>query len=324
MKKKILMGMMSMVLLCQCMVVSGQGKVVMIEGVPIMNQHPNMPTGCEATALAMLLRYYGVAISKEQIGKDMPKGNFYTQNGKTYGPHPNEAFLGSPFSTGGYGVYAPVICKLAEGYLPGRVEDLTGKAFEELLKCIDESRPVMIWATINMVPMKLTRSWYTSDGSLFTWKGNEHALVMVGYDDSYVYMNDPYTGKREKYDRKKVENRWASMGKQALAIKPAYTYKDAVINESPYPSLLLVEEEGVWIPARMLPTVTQDIEVKYEGGTGTVTVTRDGQPHEMPLANESNYYKLWQDTTYIQLNWAKKYLGIHTLEQDQKIVITGE
>lgn len=321
MKKRIVLGMMSMILLCQCMLVSAQGKVVMIEGVPIMNQHPNMPTGCEATALAMLLRYYGVSVSKEQIGKDMPKGNFYTKNGKTYGPHPAEAFLGSPFSKAGYGVYAPVMYQMAEQYLPGRVEDLTDKSFDELLKCIDESRPVMIWATINMVPMKLTRSWYTSDGELFTWKGNEHALVMVGYDETSIYMNDPYTGRREKYPRQKVENRWASMGKQAIAIKPAYTYKHALINETPHHDLLLVDEAGTWIPARVLPSINPAIEVKYE--EGTVTVTRDGQVHNMPLSQESNYYRVKQGITYIELKWAKKYLSLYTLEEENRIVIKG-
>lgn len=310
-----------MMLLCQCMIGYGQGKVVMIQGVPIMNQHPNMPTGCEATALAMLLRYYGVEVSKEQIAKDMPKGDFYVKDGKTYGPHPAEAFLGNPFSKSGFGVYAPVMYKMADQYLPGRVEDLTGMEFEDLLKCIDESRPVMIWATINMIPVKMTRSWYTSNDELFTWKGNEHALVMVGYEDDYIYMNDPYTGKKEKYPRQKVENRWHSMGRQALAIKPAYAYKDAVIAEVPYRNLLMIDEKGTWIPARVLPSINLGIGVAYD--QGVVTVTKEGQVHRMPLEEKSNYYRLDQNTTYIQLEWAKKYLGIFTLEQENQIVLKG-
>ncbi|MGL4344035.1 MAG: C39 family peptidase [Cellulosilyticaceae bacterium] len=291
----------------------------MIEGVPIMNQHPNMPTGCEATALTMLLRYYGVEVSKEQIAKDMPKGEFYYKNGKTYGPHPAEAFLGSPFSKSGFGVYAPVMMKMAEDYLPGRVEDLTGKDFDELLKCIDESRPVMIWATINMIPVKLTRSWYTSNGELFTWKGNEHALVMVGYDDEYVYMNDPYTGQREKYSKKTVMNRWNSMGKQAFAIKSDRSYKDALINKEPYKEVVMIDSKGTWVPAKLLPVVNSQLQVSYD--KGVVHVMNGDQHHQMILADTSNYYKVDKSTTYIELKWAYKYLDIGFLENEQGILL---
>ena len=35
--------------------------------VPIVNQHPEYPTGCESIALYMLLQYYGTDVTKEEI-----------------------------------------------------------------------------------------------------------------------------------------------------------------------------------------------------------------------------------------------------------------
>ena len=55
--------------------------------------------------------------------------------------------------------------------------------------------------------------------TIFTWKKHEHCLVLVGYDDKYYYINDPYKGNGlVKYERALVGNRFASMGSQAVVI----------------------------------------------------------------------------------------------------------
>lgn len=35
--------------------------------VPIENQMPDLPNGCEVTSLAMLLNYYGIKVTKEDL-----------------------------------------------------------------------------------------------------------------------------------------------------------------------------------------------------------------------------------------------------------------
>ena len=67
MKKKLGVAIIILIILSQSVGIYAQGKTVMIEGVPIINQHPNMPTGCEVTALAMLLRYYGVDVDRKSV-----------------------------------------------------------------------------------------------------------------------------------------------------------------------------------------------------------------------------------------------------------------
>ncbi|OOB77914.1 MAG: hypothetical protein ATN34_00490 [Epulopiscium sp. Nele67-Bin002] len=195
-------------------------ELVMIDGVNIIGQYPELPTGCEATALTMLLQYYGVDITKEEVATDMPKASIpYYSNNVRYGEHPNNAFIGDPFSTQGYGVYSPVIIDMINEYLPNSAINLGGETFELILQSIDSGEPVMIWATINMVAAANGPIWETPNDGTYQWIYHEHALIVVGYDDNYIYVNDPYTGALETYWRQTVINRWESLGKQAVGIK---------------------------------------------------------------------------------------------------------
>ncbi|MNJ01113.1 hypothetical protein D3C73_1606400 [compost metagenome] len=50
----------------------------------------------------------------------------------------------------------------------------------------------------------------------------EHAVLLVGYDDQYVYVNDPWTGKKQfAVDRQQFLETWDVMGRQALSYAPA-------------------------------------------------------------------------------------------------------
>ena len=80
--------------------------------VPAICQYPELPTGCEATAAAMVLQYYGINITAEDFaaGWLVCDAGFYSINGLQYGPDPNEVFAGDPFSEYSYGCYAgPIV-----------------------------------------------------------------------------------------------------------------------------------------------------------------------------------------------------------------------
>lgn len=256
---------------------------VMIPNVPLINQHPELPTGCEATALTMLLRYHGLNITKQQVAKDMPKAaRPVVKNGKLYGEHPNNAFLGDPFSTNGFGIFSPAIIKMIDTYLPGRAENLGGSSFDKVYKTLDEGRPVMIWSTIGMVAPTDNSRWITPNGSTFTWKTPEHAVVAVGYDNTYIYINDPYSGTQKKYKKDIVEKRWEAMGRQAVAIKPIpipekkkqiTAKKDAMIEGIKYTELIAIDEKGEWIPLRTLEGLHGGTDIDYDPQTAQIVVT---------------------------------------------------
>ncbi|MEF9959184.1 MAG: C39 family peptidase [Niameybacter sp.] len=255
---------------------------VMIEGVPIISQKPELPTGCELTALTMLLQYHGVQVSKEQIAREVVKVPVpYTSKGKLYGGDPSKGFIGDPFSRNGFGIFKDGILPIIEKYLPGRGEDLSGGDFSQVYQALDEGKPVILWTTIGMLNVDSKKTyWTTLEGKTIEWKTAEHAMVAVGYDDEYIYLNDPYVGQQRKYKKQVVINRWSEMGKQAVTIKASkalpkvevITTQDALIEDITYINLLTVDEQGTWIQARMLPNLFGSTHVSYDEKVASVKI----------------------------------------------------
>lgn len=196
--------------------------------VPYINQREKYPTGCESITAVMALRYSGYSISPETyIDRYLPKGvrPFTDETGKMFGDDPRKCFLGNPYSESGWGCYAPVIEKGLNEVIDSsrhRVENSSGTSIKNLCaQYIDKGIPVIMWATQNMQPPKQGKTWYLLDcDETFTWISGNHCLLLVGYDNSYYYFNDPLQSKNYRYERAVVENRYAALGRQALAIVP--------------------------------------------------------------------------------------------------------
>ncbi|KPU45666.1 hypothetical protein OXPF_08990 [Oxobacter pfennigii] len=186
---------------------------------PVLNQFPELPTGCEATSLTMLLNWAGVNVSKEEVAGSLPIGCIPTaKENRLYGDNPHKAFVGNPFTVNGYGVYHEPIADILNKYLPDSALDLTGASFEEILKAIDSGKPVIVWCTIGNVYPKISKTWQDEQGNIIIWKVPEHAVLLVGYDESHVIVNDPYMGQRCRYPLCSFEEHWEMMGKQAVTI----------------------------------------------------------------------------------------------------------
>ncbi|MBM7652270.1 C39 family peptidase [Neobacillus cucumis] len=202
----------------QNVVPDASGKIV-INDVPHIQQMPELPRGCEVTSLAMLLQYAGVSVDKMSLAKEINTVPFRDQNG-VHG-NPNEGFVGDMYSfdNSGYGVYHSPIAVLAETYLPGRIIDLTGQSIDSVYKLIKSGSPV--WVITNSRFASLPQSefsvWNTQTGTVqITYR--EHSVLVVGYDDNYVYINDPLAAQSYKaVPRGSFEESWVQMGKQAVS-----------------------------------------------------------------------------------------------------------
>ena len=191
---------------------------------PIVNQLPELPRGCEVTSLAMLLQYADVDVEKMILAKQVKKDTtpYVRENGKIYYGNPNDGFIGDMYSLNGpgLGVYHKPIAALAEKYLPGSIVDFTGSNFEEMKEHLSNDRPV--WVITNSTFKKLAesefRTWYTPSGTVqITY--SEHSVLLTGYDERYIYFNDPLTGeKNKKAPIKDFEESWVQMGSQAITI----------------------------------------------------------------------------------------------------------
>lgn len=196
-------------------------RVCQLEAEPIL-QNPELPTGCEVTALTMALQYLGYDVDKCELADGyLPQAEPYET---TFG----EAFIGSPYDPNAWGCYAPVIVQTAEDYIAAQdgtetVVNLTGDSMETLLSHVAGGTPVLTWVTIGMTANVEEKYWWTTPGGEdAVWLRNEHCVLLCGYDleANSVTVCDPLEGKVE-YDLDVFTDRYEIMYRQAVLIQPS-------------------------------------------------------------------------------------------------------
>lgn len=200
-----------------------------INGIPMILQNPGYYNGCESASSTMLLQYHGFDISMKSMVNQVPTIALENKNGRLYGADPQVAFTGS-MSREGYGIYCQPMVSVIEKIVKKqngqqKVVNLTGSSVDELLAYVAMDCPVQVWATASMTDAKYSsiKKWYvkTLDGEytdkVISFPVAEHSLLLVGYNENYVFMHDPLQGVRQ-YSRKAFEKAYQSMGSQALTI----------------------------------------------------------------------------------------------------------
>ncbi|GAA0330693.1 C39 family peptidase [Bacillus carboniphilus] len=195
---------------------------------PLIRQYPELPRGCEVTSLAMLLQFANVNVGKMQLAREIEKDQtpYTIKEGNIYWGDPNKGFLGDMYSfdNPGYGVYHKPIKNLANKYLPGQVVNLTGKSFQELKVYLSQDIP--IWVITNTTFKKLPNSSFqtivTPTGEKVNITYKEHSVLVTGYDQEYVYINEPIAGeKNKKVSLNEFVEAWEQMGSQAISYLPS-------------------------------------------------------------------------------------------------------
>ncbi len=188
--------------------------------VPVIAQRPELPTGCEATTLAMLLNWAGINLSKTAVADLIPTSTlpFFMPNGSFVGPNPEVAFVGDPRETTGYGVYERPVLMVARALFPGRTLNLTGESFDTVLSYVKHGHPVMVWTTIGLLPPNVMAVWQDPSGNRVNWIAGEHSMLVVGVTEDSVIANDPWSGRQETYPRELFARRWRQMGSRGLTI----------------------------------------------------------------------------------------------------------
>lgn len=198
--------------------------------VPYIDQTERWVYGCESISTVMLLQGLGVAVEPDEfIDEYLPRCNSTEVNGTMYARDPHDYYINDPRDLTGWGCYAPCIAKALENTLAAKglagrfaVRDETGLTAARLCeKYIDRGLPVVFWATLDLVPAAGHSYWKLPDGTAFDWLGNEHCLLLVGYDDENFWFNDPWHNHGCcPYPRALVERRHAEQGMYAVALEP--------------------------------------------------------------------------------------------------------
>lgn len=202
-----------------------------IKGIKGICQLPELPTGCEATALTVIMNYKGINVDKYEIAMEyMPRMNLYYENGILYGPNPMHVFTGTPSSDSGLGCFVPCICTAARKFFNAneqikpnfRVLDLSGKDFKTLLvEYVAQDNPVLVIVTQGLSEQYEGAKWQIYHGKEWQWKTNHHAMVVYGFDISKnkIYACDPLRENgKYTYNLDEFEEIYNSRGKPAMTI----------------------------------------------------------------------------------------------------------
>lgn len=198
-----------------------------IEDFEILLQMPELPTGCEITAMTMVLNYYGFDVDKvtmaEQYLPTAPAEFYYDSDGELHGADLNRYFVGDPATEQGYICGAGAIRTAANKYLQQnsrflRAIDKTGASAEEIYHRVSQDVPVVVWVTINMEERQKAEGWKTETGEYVDWGNNDHGAVLIGYTEDTVTIADPIAGK-VVYSREKFEEIYKSRGKQCVFLQ---------------------------------------------------------------------------------------------------------
>ena len=177
-------------------------------------QYPDYPTGCESVSLYMLLKYYGVEVTVEDIYDLLPMGAqpWDDEDGVRHGANPEREFVGDPRSEYSYGVFNGPIASVAEQFKPG-VVTMTGASTEDIRAILDTGNPVLAWyVSAPMREIMYRWSWLDEEGETVRWPGGEHAVVICGYDDTSITYRDPNAGTTVVIDYETFEKSFSELG----------------------------------------------------------------------------------------------------------------
>jgi len=165
--------------------------------VPFISQQPQLPTGCEITALAQVLNYLGFEIDKETLARDYLPMSDTAGEGMFI-----NYFFGSPWKENGSGCFAPTIVTAANHFLKDNTADfkaysISYSSIYRLFTELSDGNPIIVWTSFNYDEKEVIyRDVAQPNGNHFSWPSNEHCVVLSGYDieNNTVTLTDPTYG----------------------------------------------------------------------------------------------------------------------------------
>lgn len=190
-------------------------------------QLPELPTGCEITALTMILQFYGCDVTKTEMAEYyLPTAEYdfyYDENDTKIGPDVNCFFIGNPAKESGFICGSKAIESAANNYFYDadkayEAAEFIGLSANELYDYVSENTPVFVLVTIGMEDRAETEGWYTEEGEYVEWSTNDHGAVLIGYSSDTVTIADPLAG-IVQYEREQFEKVYDERDQKCVIIK---------------------------------------------------------------------------------------------------------
>lgn len=179
-----------------------------LAGVSETLQYPDLPAGCEATALACALTALDCAIGPTDVMATHLRVDAHWSDAA--------AFLGSP--TAGGGAFPPAIVAATRSVAASRGEpivaaDVSGAAFDDLVDLVRSGSPVLVWTTMGFTDPAFSNVYV--DG--YRWYHNEHCVVLYGWSHGNVLVSDPLEG-LVKRDADRFAQLYEACGSYAVCV----------------------------------------------------------------------------------------------------------
>lgn len=196
-------------------------QTVFTVNVPVIQQ--TMVLDCETAALQMGLATYGYSYSQDTL--------FARENADLQPPvmGPNHTVLrwgdpytnfvgkvnGSDWIPTGYGVYYPVILRIAREI--GLTSAYGGEGFAPatIYRALSTGHAVEVWIETNWT-RPFVGTWTAWDGRTVRYSYAEHAVTLSGVSPTQVRVNDPLHGTQYWISKSRFETVWADFNNMAV------------------------------------------------------------------------------------------------------------
>lgn len=177
---------------------------------PVGAQRMQMPLDCEAASLTIALESIGVRTTQRYVQGHFPTdtrspvlgtdglpaqwGDPYTSFvGHVMGSEPGSNPHWAQYA--GWGVYAPVVARVAQSFGVPVAPQLTGWNPQALYAAIQAGHPVLVWTTVDY-SSQTARTWKAWDGRAVPWTEAGHVVVLMGVNRTAgtLEFSDPLTG----------------------------------------------------------------------------------------------------------------------------------
>ena len=185
-----------------------------------ISQFPELPSGDEVTALAMVLKNLGYKVDKCELC------DLYLDKGPVGYTDFNKANVGNPRDTyNSYGCLPPVIINAATKFISANggsytAYDYSKRSVNELYYEVSQGNFPIVWACEDFdITPSISRIWVV-DGKNVYLKSNMATMVLVGYDliNNTVTLSNP-AGNQFTVDLDLFTLRFSQLGAGAVIVK---------------------------------------------------------------------------------------------------------
>ncbi len=198
-----------------------QPQTVFTIAVPVIKQ--TMVLDCETAALQMGLATYGYTYSQATLfARESPD-----LRAPVMGPNHTVVRWGDPYTNfvgnvngsdwtpTGYGVYYPVILKMARDIGLTNAYGGEGLASTTVYRALATGHAVQIWIETNWTRPGIG-TWTAWDGRTVRYSYAEHSVTLSGVSPTQVRVNDPLHGTQYWINKATFESSWADFNNMAV------------------------------------------------------------------------------------------------------------